>query len=76
MGRNIKNIQLKSSLPFSLFLFVSRLESTITKSLLRHHHCRGFPLFKAVDGNFVRNGGTTRTHSPLCSWAGVSGTNR
>ena len=28
--------QLKSSLPFSLFLFVWKLESTTTKSLLRH----------------------------------------
>ena len=27
---------------------------------------------KAVDRNFVRNRGTTRTHSSLCSWAGVS----
>ena len=24
---------------------------------------------KVVDMNFVRNGGTTRTHSSLCSWA-------
>ena len=39
--------QLKSSLPFSLFLFVWRLESTTTKSLLRHLHCRGYPLFKS-----------------------------
>ena len=39
--------QLKSSLPFSLFLFVWRLESTTTKSLLRHFHCRGSPLFKS-----------------------------
>ena len=39
--------QLKSSLPFSLFLFVWRLESTTTKSLLRHLHCRGSPLFKS-----------------------------
>ena len=30
-------------------------------------HC-----WKAVDRNFVRNGGTTRTHSSPCSWAGVS----
>ena len=30
-------------------------------------HC-----LKAVDRNFVRNGGTTRTHTSLCSWAGVS----
>ena len=45
---------LKSSLPFSLFLFVWRLESTTTKSLLRHLnsgiaedlHCS-----KAVDGD-------------------------
>ena len=36
---------LKSSLPFSLFLLVWRLESTTTKSLLRHFHCRGSPLF-------------------------------
>ena len=27
---------------------------------------------KAVDRNFVRNGGTTRTHSSLCSWTAVS----
>ena len=39
--------QLKSSLPFSLFLFAWRLESTTTKSLLRHLHCRGSPLFKS-----------------------------
>ena len=39
--------QLKSSLPFSLFLFVWRLESTTTKSLSRHLHCRGSPLFKS-----------------------------
>ena len=39
--------QLKSSLPFSLFLFVWRLESTTTKSLLRHLHCSGSPLFKS-----------------------------
>ena len=39
--------QLKCSLPFSLFLFVWRLESTTTKSLLRHLHCRGSPLFKS-----------------------------
>ena len=32
---------------FSLSLFVWRLESTTTKSLLRHLHCRGFPLFKS-----------------------------
>ena len=31
-------VQLKSSFPFSLFLFVWRLESTTTKSLLRHLH--------------------------------------
>ena len=60
-------IILKSSLPFSLFLFVWRLESTTTtKSLLRHLisgiaedlHC-----LKAIDRNFVRNGGTTGLHS-------------
>ena len=39
--------QLESSLPFSLFLFVWRLESTTTKSLLRHLQCRGSPLFKS-----------------------------
>ena len=39
--------KLKSSLPFSLFLFVWRLKSTTTKSLLRHLHCRGSPLFKS-----------------------------
>ena len=52
-----------------------RLESTTTKSLFRHLHCRGSPLFKSrrgIDRNFVRNGGITRTHSSLCSWAGVS----
>ena len=38
---------LKSSLPFSLFLFVWRLKSSTTKSLLRHLHCRGSPLFKS-----------------------------
>ena len=38
---------LKSSLPFSLFLFVWRLESTTTKSLLRNLHCRGSPLLKS-----------------------------
>ena len=67
-------LQLKSSLPFSLFLFVWRLESTTTNSLVRHLnsgiaevlHCQ-----KAVDRNFVRNGGTTPTHLSLCSWAGV-----
>ena len=48
-------LQLKSSLPFSLFLLVWRLESTTTKSLFRHLHCRGSPL----------------SHSSLCSWAGV-----
>ena len=39
--------QWKSSLPFSLLLFVWRLESSTTKSLLRHLHCRGSPLFKS-----------------------------
>ena len=39
--------QLKSSLPFSLFLSVWRLESTTTKSLLRHLYCRGSPPFKS-----------------------------
>ena len=39
--------QSKSSLPFILFLFVWRLESTTTKSLLRYLHCRGSPLFKS-----------------------------
>ena len=39
--------QLKSSLPFGLFLFVWRLKSTTTKSLLRHLHYRGSPLFKS-----------------------------
>ena len=39
--------QLKSSLPYSLFLFVWRLESTTIKSLLRHLHCRGSPLFRS-----------------------------
>ena len=38
---------LKSSLPFSLILFVWRLESTTTKSLLRHIPCRWSPLFKS-----------------------------
>ena len=72
---NIQVFQLKSSLPFSLFLFVWRLASTTTNSLLRHLnsgiaedlHCS-----KAVDRNFGQNGGTTPTHSSLCSWAGVS----
>ena len=49
--------QLKSSLPFSLFFFMRRLEGTTTKSLLRHLssgiaedlHCS-----KAVDRSFVR----------------------
>ena len=61
-------ILFQSSLPFSLFLFVWRFESTTTKSLLRHLHCRGSPF----DRNFVRNGGTTRMHSSLCSWACIS----
>ena len=39
--------QLKCLLPFRLFLFVWRLESTTTKSLLWHLHCRGSPLFKS-----------------------------
>ena len=39
--------QLKSSLPFSLFLLMWSLESTTTKSFLRHLHCRGSPLFKS-----------------------------
>ena len=39
-----QSVQLKSSLPFCLFLFVWRLESTTTKSLLRHLHCRESPL--------------------------------
>ena len=38
---------LKSSLSFSLFLFVWRLESTTTKSLLRHLHFRGASLFRS-----------------------------
>ena len=42
-----KLFHLKSSLPFSLFLFVWRLECTSTKSSLRHLHCRGSPLFKS-----------------------------
>ena len=36
-------------------------------SIAEDFHC-----LKAVDRNFVRNGGTTWTHSWLCSWAGVS----
>ena len=36
-------------------------------SIAEDFHC-----LKAVDRNFVRTGGTTWTHSPLCSWAGVS----
>ena len=36
-------------------------------SIAEDLHC-----LKAVDRNFVRNGGTTRTHSSLCSWACVS----
>ena len=36
-------------------------------SIVEGLHC-----LKAVDRNFVRNGGTTRTHSSFCSWAGVS----
>ena len=36
-------------------------------SIAEDLHC-----LKAVDRNFVRNGGTTTTHSSLCSWAGVS----
>ena len=36
-------------------------------SIAEDLHC-----LKAVDRNFVWNGGTTRTHSSLCSWAGVS----
>ena len=36
--------QLKSLLPFSLFLCIWRFESTTTNSLLRHLHCRGSPL--------------------------------
>ena len=65
--------QLKSSLPFSFFLFLWRLESTTTKSFFRHLNCRLSLLLKAVDSNFVRNGGNImRTHSSLCSWAGVA----
>ena len=69
------SFQLKSSLPFSLFLFVWRLQSTTTKSLSRHLNsgiAEDLPCLKAVDRNFVRNGGTTWTHLSLCSWAGVS----
>ena len=36
-------------------------------SIAENLHC-----LKAVDRNFVRNGGTTRTHPSICSWAGVS----
>ena len=45
-------------LPLNLYYDISIAEDL---------HC-----LKAVDRNFVRNGGTTRTHSSLCSWAGVS----
>ena len=40
-------ITIETSLPFSLFLFVWRLESTTTISLFRHLHCRGSVLFKS-----------------------------
>ena len=62
--------QLKSSLPFSLFQFVWRLESTTTKSLLRHLHCRGSPLFKSR--TLFKMAGQHERISSLCSWAGVS----
>ena len=67
--------QLKSSLPFSLFLFVWRLESTTPKSLLRHLNsgiAEDLHCLKAVDRTLFENGGTTRMHSSLCSWASVS----
>lgn len=70
-----KSQVMRSSLPFSLFLFVWRLESTTTKSLLWHLNsgiAEDLHCLKAVDRNFVRNGGTTPTHSSLCRWAGVS----
>ena len=57
--------QLKSSLPFSLFLFVWRvppLNLYYDISIQEDLQC-----LKAVNGSFVRNGGTTRTHSSLCS---------
>ena len=65
--------QLKCSLPFRLFLFVWRLETVpplnlyYDISIAEDLHC-----LKAVDRIFVRNGGTTRTYSSLCSRAGVS----
>ena len=62
----------KSSLPFS---FSCSCEDSRVPPLKFYYdifitedlHC-----LKAVDRNFVRNGGTTRTHSSLCSRAGVS----
>ena len=45
-------------LPLNLYYDISIAEDL---------HC-----LKALERNFVRNGGTTRTHSSLCSWAGVS----
>ena len=68
-------ISIQSSLPFSMFLFMWRLASTTTNSLLRHLNsgiAEDLHCLKAINRNFVQNGGTTLTHSSLCSWAGVS----
>ena len=54
--RACRRKSLKFSLPFSLLLFVWRLESTTTKSLLRNLHCRS-PLFKTlfeIEGQYGR----------------------
>ena len=67
---NITSIEI-----FAPFQFVPIRVSTTTKSLLRHLNsgiAEDLHCLKAVDRNFVRNGGTTRTHSSLCCWAGVS----
>ena len=59
--------QLKSSLPFSLFLFVWRPESNTRKSLLRYLHCRRSLLFRSRRlCSKWRN--LTLTNSSLCSW--------
>ena len=59
--------QLKSSLSFSSCdSRVPPLNLYYDVSIAEDLHC-----LKAVDRNFVRNGGTTRTHLSLCSWAGA-----
>ena len=64
----VNNISIEIFAPFQFVpVRVKTLDLYYDISIAEDLHC-----LEAVDRNFVRNGGTTRTHSSLCSWAGVS----